>query len=201
MKQNARYFALAICLLFVSILLAGCSNSSKQQTTEVQAPAVTSEPTATPTVKPTATPTTKPTSVPTKNSSSASSTKTSSGSSSSFTNKYGTPTTKCAHSGCNNYIASSGDTNCCTTHSRRCAECGKYIDEDATYCMDCITKAAGKAAESKGRKCDESGCSNTATKALIVTQPSGESAGFYFCSTHYNQYKSYFNSKKGWKAE
>lgn len=60
---------------------------------------------------------------------------------SSFTNKYGTPTTKCAHSGCNNYIASSGDTNCCTIHSNRCLECGKYIDEDATYCMDCIQKA------------------------------------------------------------
>lgn len=60
---------------------------------------------------------------------------------SSFTNKYGTPTTKCAHLGCNNYIASSGDTNCCTIHSNRCLECGKYIDEDAAYCMDCIQKA------------------------------------------------------------
>ena len=63
------------------------------------------------------------------------------GSSSSFTNKYGTPSTKCAHPGCNNKIASSGDTNCCTTHSRRCLNCGKYIDEDAMYCMDCITNA------------------------------------------------------------
>lgn len=59
----------------------------------------------------------------------------------SFTNKYGTPTTKCAHSGCDNYIASSGDTNCCTKHSKRCANCGCYIDEDATYCMDCIKNA------------------------------------------------------------
>ena len=64
-----------------------------------------------------------------------------SGSQPSFTNKYGTATTKCAHSGCNNYIASSGDTNCCAVHSKKCAECGKYIDEDALYCMDCITKA------------------------------------------------------------
>ena len=63
----------------------------------------------------------------------------------SFTNKYGTPTTKCAHSGCSNYIASSGDTNCCPTHSRKCLSCGKYIDEDATYCMDCLGKAAKKA--------------------------------------------------------
>lgn len=60
---------------------------------------------------------------------------------SSFTNKYGTSTTKCAHSGCSNYIASSGDTNCCTTHSRKCLECYCYIDEDATWCMSCITNA------------------------------------------------------------
>ena len=62
--------------------------------------------------------------------------------SSTFTNKYGTATTKCAHSGCNNYIASSGDTNCCTLHSNKCLKCGKYIDEDATYCMSCLTNAA-----------------------------------------------------------
>ena len=58
-----------------------------------------------------------------------------------FTNKYGTSTTKCAHSGCTNYIASSGDTNCCTVHSSRCIECGCYIDEDANWCMDCIKGA------------------------------------------------------------
>ena len=61
-----------------------------------------------------------------------------SSSQSKFTNKYGTPTTKCAHPGCDRYIASSGDTNCCTVHSNRCAQCGKYIDEDALFCMDCI---------------------------------------------------------------
>jgi len=60
----------------------------------------------------------------------------------SFTNAYGTPTTKCAHPGCNNTIAPSGDTNCCTVHSNRCADCGKYIDEDAMYCMDCLRNAA-----------------------------------------------------------
>lgn len=68
----------------------------------------------------------------------------------SFTNKYGTPTTKCAHPGCNNYIASSGDTNCCTVHSNRCLECGKYIDEDALYCMDDIEKAAKEVDKSSG---------------------------------------------------
>lgn len=59
-------------------------------------------------------------------------------SSDSFTNKYGTSTTKCAVAGCENYIASSGDTNCCTTHSNKCGICNKYIDGDAMYCMDCI---------------------------------------------------------------
>lgn len=60
---------------------------------------------------------------------------------SSFTNKFGTPTTRCTHPGCNNYIASSGDTNCCVKHSNKCASCGCYIDEDASFCMDCIEKA------------------------------------------------------------
>ena len=58
-----------------------------------------------------------------------------------FTNKYGTSTTKCAVSGCSRYIASSGDTNCCTTHSNRCGECHCYIDGDAMFCMDCIYDA------------------------------------------------------------
>ena len=119
----------------------------------------------------------------------------------SFTNKYGTSTTKCAHPGCSNYIASSGDTNCCVIHSRKCLECGKYIDEDATYCMDCIQKAAGATAKKSGRMCDGSGCSNVASKTLIVTQPSGESAAFYLCPSHYSEYKSLFNSKPGWKAQ
>ena len=80
-----------------------------------------------------------------KSSTSSSSTKTST----SFTNKYGTPTTKCAKAGCNNYIASSGDTCYCPTHSNRCLECSKYIDGDAMYCLDCIAKAASEVSESK----------------------------------------------------
>lgn len=58
-----------------------------------------------------------------------------------FTNEYGTAATKCAHSGCENPVASSGDTNCCTIHSNKCAKCGRYIDEDATWCMNCISSA------------------------------------------------------------
>ena len=68
---------------------------------------------------------------------------------SNFTNKYGTSTTKCAKAGCNNYIASSGDTAYCTTHSNRCLECHKYIDGDAMYCMDCLTKAASSSSSGK----------------------------------------------------
>ncbi len=80
-----------------------------------------------------------------------------------FTNKFGTPTTKCAHTGCNNYIASSGDTNCCPVHSNHCADCGKYIDEDAQYCMDCIEKTAASALEKKAASSgsDKSSKSNT----------------------------------------
>ncbi len=83
-----------------------------------------------------------------------------------FTNAFGTPTTKCAHSGCNNYIASSGDTNCCTTHSNKCLNCGKYIDEDAMYCMECLTGSANKTSTftnaygTPTTKCAHSGCNN-----------------------------------------
>lgn len=65
-----------------------------------------------------------------------------------FTNKYGSSTTICAHSGCKNYIATSGDTNCCTVHSNKCLNCNKYIDEDAVYCMDCLTEAIGSSSSS-----------------------------------------------------
>ena len=60
---------------------------------------------------------------------------------SSFTNRYGTPDTKCAYSGCSNTIASSGDTAYCAKHSNKCLYCKKYIDNDASVCMDCIRKA------------------------------------------------------------
>ena len=69
-----------------------------------------------------------------------------------FTNKFGTPQTICAHAGCDNTIASSGDTNCCTKHSAKCLNCGKYIDEDATYCMDCLTKSVTKSSGSSSSK-------------------------------------------------
>ena len=63
---------------------------------------------------------------------------------SSFRNMYGTPTTLCAHNGCTNYIAPSGDTNCCSTHSSKCIDCGCYIDEDAHWCVSCLKNAANQ---------------------------------------------------------
>ena len=60
-----------------------------------------------------------------------------------FSNKYGNQNTKCAHAGCTNTIACTGDTNCCVKHSNRCGECYCYIDEDAMFCMSCIKGAIG----------------------------------------------------------
>ena len=91
-----------------------------------------------------------------------------SGSNSSFTNLFGTPTTICAHSGCTNYIASSGDTNCCTTHSNHCLGCNKYIDGDAAFCMICVANALKNSSSSSFTNlygtpttiCAHSGCTN-----------------------------------------
>lgn len=47
----------------------------------------------------------------------------------------------CAEPGCTRKAATSGDTIYCTTHSRKCLECGCYIDKDAMYCMDCLRDA------------------------------------------------------------
>ena len=91
-----------------------------------------------------------------------------------FTNKYGTPTTKCAHAGCNNYIASSGDTNCCTAHSNRCPDCNKYIDEDAFWCVSCLTVAASPTCEA---------CGKDATYTIVGITGQTE----YYCKDHYNE--------------
>lgn len=55
-----------------------------------------------------------------------------------FTNKFGSPDTKCVVPGCSQNIASSGDTNCCKSHSNKCGNCNCYIDGDAMFCMSCI---------------------------------------------------------------
>lgn len=91
---------------------------------------------------------------------------------SSFTNRYGTPTTKCAHTGCSSFIANSGDTNCCKEHSNRCLDCYKYIDEDAHYCVSCIVAAATPTCEA---------CSKTATYTIKGITGQTE----YYCTEHY----------------
>lgn len=98
-----------------------------------------------------------------------------------FTNKYGTATTICAHSGCTNYIASSGDTNCCITHSNKCLECGCYIDEDAAWCVSCITRAAKQAKNNSVHYCEE--CGKEAAYSIIGITGAKE----YYCYTHYKE--------------
>lgn len=105
------------------------------------------------------------------------STDSSSASSVSFTNKYGTPTTICAHSGCSNYIASTGDTNCCTTHSNRCFECDKYIDEDALFCMDCLEKYSSSSQSSNSSETVSDWMKNQA----VGKDYSEDDGGVYYC--------------------
>lgn len=142
-----RSIVLLIALVLV-VCLCGCNNTSKAELEELQhkneelqaqveeqnkrIKDLESKPTNAPVQTP------KSTSSTTKN---AGSSYKSSTSNVVFTNKYGTATTICAHPGCNNYIAPSGDTNCCTVHSNKCLQCGKYIDGDAMYCIDCLVVA------------------------------------------------------------
>ena len=48
---------------------------------------------------------------------------------------------RCLHSGCTNMAASTGDSFYCENHSNKCIDCGKYIDEDALLCLNCIVEA------------------------------------------------------------
>lgn len=139
-------------------------------------------------------------------SSSSSSNKTSGSSTTSFTNAYGTSTTKCAHPGCNNYIASSGDTNCCTTHSNRCLNCNKYIDEDATYCMSCLTKSitgsssgssssSSKGNSSSGSTSTSGGCKYKYIDGSVCGKP--VKGDLDFCEYHWNELMDTYNSLIG----
>lgn len=80
--------------------------------------------------------------------------------STSFINKYGTATTVCAVSGCSNYIATSGDTNSCTSHSNKCAECKCYIDYDAALCMTCISDVFNSITDNSNNIPSTSDCSH-----------------------------------------
>lgn len=122
--------------------------------------------------------------------------KSSSASTKPFTNKYGTSTTICAHTGCTNYIASSGDTNCCTTHSHKCANCGCYIDEDALFCLSCIANSLDEISSSKSSSkyiCQATGCSKNGT--CTITGISGQTE--YYCYEHYAQILSWMDMFSG----
>ncbi len=114
----------------------------------------------------------------------------------SFSNKYGTPTTICAHSGCDRYIASTGDTNCCSIHSNKCSSCGCYIDEDAMYCIDCIKKAYGKSTTKSSysytHTCYASGCSKEGTYSL-----EGFNGTEYYCYEHYSKIMNMYEGMFG----
>lgn len=161
-KVFAFVIAMAMCLSFVAC--SGNPSSSTSGTSTTETPVETEAPVAT-----------EAPAAPVEEFSGSSSTNKSSGSK--FTNKYGTATTKCAHSGCNNYIASSGDTNCCTTHSNKCLDCKKYIDEDAMYCMSCLTDATTKSSKSSSSSNKKS--STNSKKSSSGGKSSGSGAGGY----------------------
>lgn len=122
----------------------------------------------------------------------SSSTNSISTSQSSFTNKFGNSTTICAHPGCTNPIASSGDTNCCVLHSKKCAECGKYIDEDAAYCMDCLTKAVTGTTSSTSSSSSKSfsnayGSATTLCAHRGCNNPIASSGDTNCCTIHSNR--------------
>ncbi len=121
MKKKTR---IAIILLFITLIFSACSNNNSSRIEELEQQVSQLEKQLKETEKEIAV--------------SSNTTPTPSSKTVVFTNKFGTPTTVCEHSGCSNYISSTGDTNCCTAHSKKCADCKKYIDEDAYMCIDCL---------------------------------------------------------------
>lgn len=116
-----------------------------------------------------------------------------------FTNKYGSPTTRCAKAGCSYYIASSGDTNCCVKHSNKCLECKKYIDGDAMYCMDCLsgsitssgtTKSSGSG--SYGTNKSSGGCKYTYSNGSVCGAKCA--SGMTLCTKHFNELYEIYSS-------
>ena len=96
-----------------------------------------------------------------------------------FSNKYGSKTTKCAQSGCSNYIASSGDTAYCVTHSNKCLDCRCYIDGDAMYCMDCLSDAANDINDDY-----DYGSNNYSHECYVCGEKAYSKYGsYYYCSS------------------
>lgn len=110
-----------------------------------------------------------------------------------FTNEYGTATTICKHNGCYDYIAPSGNTNCCIEHSAYCLNCGCYIDEDSVYCMNCLTQSINSRKE-------RSNSSNKVTKGCQYEYSDGSVCGSRcidytsLCNEHFEQLYSIYES-------
>lgn len=122
----------------------------------------------------------------------------SSSSNSKFTNKYGTSTTICAHNGCNKYIASTGDTNCCSTHSNKCLNCKKYIDEDAMYCMSCLSESINSSSNSdssSGSSTNSSGCGYKYSSGNVCGAKVGSHAPL--CDQHFKELNDTYNDLTG----
>ena len=112
-----------------------------------------------------------------------------------FTNSYGTTTTKCAHSGCNNTIASSGDTNCCIVHSNKCLNCGKYIDEDAFFCMDCLSGNKNNSGSYSSSNAPSSGCQYIYLDGTVCGNKTN--GGSSLCDAHFKELNDTYNSLVG----
>lgn len=114
-----------------------------------------------------------------------------------FTNSYGTATTKCVHNGCNNTIASSGDTNCCIVHSNKCLNCGKYIDEDAFFCMDCLSgnNSANRSGQYSSDSAPSGGCQYTYFDGTVCGNKTNN--WFALCDMHFKELNDTYNSLVG----
>ena len=114
-----------------------------------------------------------------------------------FTNKYGTATTYCVQNGCNNYIASSGDTNCCTKHSARCLNCNCYIDGDAMYCMSCMSGSAkGSSSSSSSSYSSSSSSADTCKFKYSSGAVCGAKINNYIslCDKHFHELNNIYQS-------
>lgn len=115
-----------------------------------------------------------------------------------FTNSYGTATTKCTHQDCSNVIASSGDTNCCIVHSNKCLNCGKYIDEDAYFCINCLsgnTKSVNNSGDYSSNNAPLEGCWYTYFDGTICGNRT--SNGSPLCDAHFKELNDTYNSLIG----
>ena len=157
--------ALMVAIITITILLSGCGAAETPAAT-TEAPAPTTAPAAAP-----------PAAAPDDSSSSTS-----------FTNKYGTPTTLCAHTGCNNYIASSGDTNCCTVHSNRCLSGSITKSQSSSKSSSSSSSSSSSTAGGPGK------CKYKVGSTFVCSK---DATNGNFCKEHYDYLNDAYNSLFG----